>query len=73
MQRLAEALADSDEDETRGSDEELPDYTTSQAEASARQRNEAARRARELEERWMRGRAERNKRPWRAWERDSRY
>jgi hypothetical protein len=49
-------------------DEELPDYVTSQAQASELQRDKAARRARELEESWQRGRAERARRPWRAWE-----
>ncbi|KAF1816337.1 hypothetical protein P152DRAFT_119632 [Eremomyces bilateralis CBS 781.70] len=34
------------------SDDELPDYATSQAEASAKQRAEATRRAAELESRW---------------------
>jgi hypothetical protein len=51
-----------------GTDDELPDYATSQAEASARQRSEATRRARELEENWLRGRAERTRKPWRAWD-----
>lgn len=51
-------------------DEELPDYETSQAQASEARRDEAARRAADLEARWLRGRAERARgRPWRAWER----
>lgn len=50
-------------------DEELPDYATSQAEASAKQRTEATRRARELEQSWIRGRQERARgKPWRAWD-----
>jgi hypothetical protein len=50
-------------------DDELPDYATSQAEAHALHRDEAARRARELEEGWLRGRRERARgRPWRAWD-----
>jgi hypothetical protein len=72
-QLLAEALEGIDDDDERGRDDELPDYATSQAEASAKQRNEATRRARELEENWLRGRAERVRKPWRAWDRDSNY
>jgi hypothetical protein len=67
-QLIAEALLNMDDVENngRGADDELPDYATSQAEASARQRTEAARRARELEESWRRGRMERSRKPWRA-------
>lgn len=67
-QLLAQALEGivDDDNINRGADDELPDYATSQAEASARQRGEAARRARELEENWRRGRAERTRRPWRG-------
>jgi hypothetical protein len=50
-------------------DDELPDYAQSQAEATERQRVEAMSRARQLEEGWLRGRADRIKKPWRAWER----
>ncbi len=54
-------------------DEELPDYATSQAQASAARRDEAARRAADLEARWLRSRAERARgRSWRAWEHDGR-
>jgi len=38
------------------SDDELPDYATSQMEANARQRWEATQRARELDEAWRRRR-----------------
>ncbi|KAE9963513.1 hypothetical protein BLS_009213 [Venturia inaequalis] len=40
-------------------DDDLPDYAQSQAEASARQRREAARRAQELDEAWSRARRRR--------------
>jgi len=66
-----DAFVTADHDLDHPDDEELPDYATSQAQASARQRDEAARRARELEEGWLRGRAERARRPWRTWERNA--
>ncbi|QDS73549.1 hypothetical protein FKW77_000437 [Venturia effusa] len=49
------------EDELTPDDDEdgLPDYAQSQAEASARQRREAARRAQELDEAWSRARRRR--------------
>jgi hypothetical protein len=40
-------------------DDDLPDYAQSQAEASARQRRAAARRAQELDEAWSRARRRR--------------
>lgn len=40
-------------------DDDLPDYVQSQAEASARQRREAARRAQELDAAWSRARRRR--------------
>jgi hypothetical protein len=39
-------------DDPQGSDDELPDYQTSQAEMAAKKRREASARARELEARW---------------------
>jgi hypothetical protein len=67
---LAAFLAAAADDGPPPGDEELPDYATSQAQAQASRRDEAARRARELEEGWLRGRAERARgRPWRGWER----
>ena len=61
-QLIAEALTGvGDDGSGDGSDDELPDYATSQAEASAQQRQEAARRARELEDSWRRGRVERSR------------
>jgi hypothetical protein len=56
-QIVAEALLglEHDEDE-RNSDDELPDYATSQMEANARQRWKATQRARELDEAWRRRR-----------------
>lgn len=45
---------DDEEDGGRDFDDELPDYAQSQAEAQAERRVEAARRARELQERWLR-------------------
>ncbi|KAF2433115.1 hypothetical protein EJ08DRAFT_647511 [Tothia fuscella] len=55
-QLLTEALVGWDQDEghqgSEISDDELPDYAQSQAEAHAHQRREAARRAQELEQRW---------------------
>jgi hypothetical protein len=60
------------DDDCPPDDEELPDYATSQAQAQASRRDEAARRAAELEAGWLRGRAERARgRPWRAWDRGS--
>jgi hypothetical protein len=71
--QIAEELAiintHDDHDIMTASNEELPDYETSQAEATERQRLDAISRARQLEQGWLRGRAERIKRPWRAWER----
>ncbi|KAF2668509.1 hypothetical protein BT63DRAFT_278989 [Microthyrium microscopicum] len=67
QQMIAEALTGLD-DGGPGSDDELPDYATSQAEANAVQRQAAAQRARELEEGWRRGRQQRAHKPWRAWE-----
>jgi hypothetical protein len=48
-----------DDDGMRPNDDELPDYETSQREANAAKQYEATRRARELEQGWLRGRAER--------------
>ena len=47
-------LEEEDEGEQRDWDDELPDYAQSQAEAQAERRAEAARRAQELQERWLR-------------------
>ena len=56
-QRMAHALLGlGDEDMGQPDDDELPDYATSQQEASERQRVAAAARARELDEAWRRGR-----------------
>lgn len=62
-QLIAEALTGVGDDgsEHGSEDDELPDYATSQAEASAQKRQGATRRARELEESWRRGRAERSR------------
>jgi len=49
----------SDEFDGGEDDDDLPDYAQSQAEASARQRREAARRAAELDEAWSRARRRR--------------
>jgi hypothetical protein len=48
-----------DEDLDHASDDDLPDYAQSQAEASAAQRRAAARRAQELDEAWSRSRRRR--------------
>jgi hypothetical protein len=60
-QLLLEALG-LDDDPMRGNDDELPDYETSQREAYDARRSEATRRARELEQNWLRGRQERSRR-----------
>ena len=54
--QLAELELEEEEGEGAGRehDDELPDYAQSQAEAQAERRAEAARRARELQERWLR-------------------
>jgi hypothetical protein len=58
-QLLLEALG-LDDESMRGNDDELPDYETSQREAYDARRSEATRRARELEQNWLRGRQERS-------------
>jgi hypothetical protein len=58
-QLLLEALG-LDDEPMRGNDDELPDYETSQREAYDARRSEATRRARELEQNWLRGRQERS-------------
>jgi len=56
-QIVAEALLGLEHDtDEQNSDDELPDYATSQMEANARQRWEATQRARELDEAWRRRR-----------------
>jgi hypothetical protein len=55
-QMMADAILGFDDEAERPDDDELPDYATSQAEASQRARWEAARRAQELDEAWRRGR-----------------
>ena len=56
-QIVAEALLGLEHDaDEHNSDDELPDYATSQMEAHARQRWEATQRARELDEAWRRRR-----------------
>jgi hypothetical protein len=62
-QLLAEALNGLDDEgsrqESSSEDDELPDYAQSQAEAAARQRREAARRAQELDQMWSSARRRR--------------
>ena len=54
IERQLEELELGEEEEERDFDDELPDYAQSQAEAQAERRAEAARRAQELQERWLR-------------------
>jgi hypothetical protein len=62
-QLLAEAMVGLEREDSapgsQSSDDELPDYAQSQAEAHARQRREAARRAQELEQSWSNARRRR--------------